>query len=277
MGNAVIVEGGGSLLQVTFSIKKNLGKQPNTCKVTLVNLAPQTRDFYTTKPLRVDIAAGHNGVARLLWSGDLRFGYSRHNGPEWVTELELADGLQAFAFARMNRSYRPPVRVDRVLKDAAASMGVTLPAAIANLSIMQQPLAAGLALTGPTRDVLTQLLAPYGYNYSFQNGQLQILRDVDVRPGQAILVNQANGLIGSPEMTAPRNPAKSLRAVQKSYRGAEVKFRTLLKPELIPGGLVQLESQTVTGTYKMTDVGHDGETRGTPWYTDVTARPLSPL
>lgn len=275
IGNAVVVEGGGAAFKIHFSIKKNLGKQPNTCEIELVNLAPETRDFYTTKPLRIDIGAGHNGVPRLLWTGDLRFGYSRHDGTDWITKLEVSDGLQAFALARMNRSYKSPVRVDRVLKDAAASMGLTVTDAIANLPIMQQPLSIGVAMQGPTRDVLSQLLAPYGYNWSIQNGVLQILRDIDTRPGAAVLVNQAAGLVGSPEMTAPRNPAKSLRAVQKSYRGAEVKFRTLLWPELMPGGLCQLQSQTVTGTFKMTDVAHDGDTRDVPWYTDVTARPLT--
>jgi hypothetical protein len=272
VGNAIVFDGSGGKEKISFDIKKNLGKHPNTCEIKLVNMSDDTRKFLTNKPLRVDIEAGYGGVARLLWTGDLSWGNSKRDNTEWVTTLQLGDGLRAFALARTNKSYRPPVRVDKVLADAAASLGLTLPTTLAQSPQLKQALASGISLHGPTRDVLTEILAPYGFSWSVQNGQLQILRDDDTRPGTVHVVNQQSGLVGSPELTPPHNASTSGKGA--AHRGSEVKFKVLLWPELVPGGMVQLESQSVTGLFKITDVSHAGSTRDKDWYTDVTGRPF---
>ena len=260
-GNAIEITD----LRIQFKVTKNLGKHPNKAIIGVSQLSSTTRAEIERKPLRVMLHAGYDGVARLLFVGDLKRAYSKRAGPtEIVTEMHVADGIRAFAHARMNRSYKPPTSIHRVLSDAAQSMGLQLPPDIDQAKELRQPMPSGLSANGATRDVLTRALAPLGYGWSIQNGQLTILRDEGVRAGEAFLVNQSTGLVESPEATEPERPKQR----------SEVKFKTLLYPELNPGSAVKLESEFLNLQLKITDVSHEGDTQGTSWTTDVQGRPV---
>lgn len=251
-------------MRVRFSITKSLGKEPNKCTIKISNLSEDTRAQIERDRLYATLEAGYDGVARLLATGDIARAYSkREDATEIVTTLEITDGLHAFAHARMNRSYKPPIRVDRVLSDAAKSMGLTLPREAQQSPELRQALEGGISMHGPTRDVLTRLLAPYGMNWSIQNGRLIILADEQVRAGEVIPVNTGTGLIDVPERTTP----------DKQGGKVEVKFQTLLYPEIEPGKVCRLESQMLNLDVKVTDVKHEGDTEGDDYTTDVSGRP----
>lgn len=260
VGNAVEIEA----MRVQFEVTKNLGKEPNKCLIKLYNLADHSRAEVERKPLKCFLYAGYDGNARLLFAGDVVRAYSQRDNTEIVTYLKVSDGLRAFAHARMNRSYKPPIQVRRVLQDAAKSMGLTLPPEVEQSAELKQALATGISTHGATRDVLTRLLAPYGYNWSIQQGRLQILKDEQLKPGQAHLINQSTGLVGIPSKEVPEKPKGK----------TEVKFETLLYPELEPGQLAHLESEFLNVDAKMTDIKHDGDSVDGEYKTSVTGRPL---
>lgn len=261
IGNAIEV----TTQRIAFEVSKNLGKEPNKCSIKMFNLSPDTRAEVEKDPLKVTLYAGYDGVARLLFTGDLRYAYSERNGPDIVTNLDVRDGLRAFANARMNRSYKPPITVRRVLEEAARSLGLDLPPEVEQSTELKQALADGISLHGPTRDVLTRLLAPYGYGWSTQNGRLQILRDGDTRADQAFLINEDNGLLGSPKKTTPTKPGER----------SEVTFDVQLYPELVPGGKAKLESEFLKVVMKMIEVKATGDTdpQG-QWVSSVKGRPV---
>jgi hypothetical protein len=213
-------------LNVEFEIKKTLGKTPNTAKITIYNLAPTTRAELERKPRRMQFAAGYDGIAELLFDGDVRTVYTDSDGPDQKTVVELGDGARAHAHAFITKSYKNKVRVEQVIKDCAASMGLDLPPEVEQSVDLRQALSAGINLHGPTRDVLTRILAPYGYSWSTQNGQLVILRDDQVREGEAILLNQDTGLLDSPKRKDPAKPGK---------KPPEVTCASLLFPADHPG------------------------------------------
>jgi hypothetical protein len=259
LGNAVeIVD-----MRVAFSVTKNLGKEPNKCSLQLYNLNDHTRGMLERTPVRIWLHGGYDGAARLLFTGDLRFSHTRIDGSDVVTSVEVRDGMRAFAHARMTRSYKPPIRVSQVLGDAAASMGLTLPPEIERSPELKQALATGISMHGPTRDILTRLLAPYGYSWSIQDGTLVVLADGKLRPGEAILVNEATGLVGSPERSVPDKPGAR----------ASVSFETLLYPEIAPGMAVKLESRFINGVFRVKEVGHEGDSHDGEWKTTVKADP----
>lgn len=259
LGNAVEI----SEMRVKFAVKRNLTKEPNTCEITIYNLSENTRADVEKKPATVTLLAGYDGVARLVFTGDLRQAWSERKGTEWETYIRVGDGARAYAHARISRSYRPPIQVRKVLEDAASSMGLDLPPEVEQSVELRQAIATGISLHGPTRDVLTRLLARYGYGWSVQNGALQIVRDGDTR-GEAFLINSDTGLKGSP----------SRETSDKALQRLEINFESALYPELFPSGLAKLESDAFNGTFRMLDVSHDGDTHGDEWTTAVTARSL---
>lgn len=251
-------------LRIKFDVKKNLAKNPNPCTIFVYNLAETTRNEIERGLARITLYAGYDNSPRLLFSGDRKFAASKQDKTEWETKIEVTDGGRAFAHARMNRSYKPPIQVRQVLRDAAASMNTTLPSEIEKATQLQQSIPVGLSLVGPTRDILTQMLAPYNYGWSFQNGQLQILRDEDVRPGDLIVVSEDTGMIGSPERVSPDH---------KKDR-SDITFEMLMYPELNPGRAVQVISRSIKGNFKIKEVVHTGDTHNKDWKSKVKAAPL---
>lgn len=261
--------------RIQFEVERNLSSTPNKCKIRISNLSERSRDDFEKLPVNIILAAGHNGIAKLLFTGDLHEFFSERDGTEIVTTLVVKDGLRAYAHARMNRSYKAPITVKRVLEDAAKSMSLRLPPEIEQTVELKQALAAGLSTHGPTRDVLTRLLAPYGYRWSVQNGRLLVIKDESFAPGEVLVINQSTGLINSPHLTTPEKPPSKTPSKSKKYHGPEITFQTLLYSDISPGRRVRLESEFFKTDLKVLDVKHRGDTHSKDEFdSDVSARPI---
>lgn len=260
-GNALEFTGS----RVQFKVKRNLTKNPNQCEIQIYNLSEHTRSELERLPVQIMLHAGHNGVAKLISSGDLVRSWSERDNTEIVTTLVVRDGMRAFAYARMNRSYKPPIRVSSVLSDAAKSMGLKLPPEIERSAELRQALSSGISMHGPTQEILTRLLAPYNYNWSVQNGRLLIVKDEELAPGAELLIDHADGgLIGSPNKEAPDKPKAK----------TTIKFDVLLNGDISPGRRVRLRSEFFDVSLKTIEVEHAGDSHGDEFTTHVTGRPI---
>lgn len=252
-------------LRVKFKIERSLTRSPNTCDVTIYNLSAASRSDLTTRPLSVQLEGGYDGVSRLLFIGDLRYGSSKQDGPDWETLLQVGDGDRPYMYARVNRSYKKGVKPREILSDVASSMGLKLPSNLDKDANLDIPFLYGAASQGVSRDELTRLLAPYGYSWSIQHGSLRVLRDQDVSSTAAYLIDEAHGMIGSPEFSSP----------PRSKKPPHVNVKVQLYPELVPGDLVTLKSMSMQGNYRIERVRHEGDTYGDEWTTELELSPSS--
>jgi len=257
--NAIIVRG----LRVQFEVEKTLEAEPNTCRVTITNLAEATRAELQRKPLHIRLDAGYDGELARLFTGDLRHVEHRYTGVEWESIMEVGDGERAYRHARVSRSFRSGIDTKTVLEETAKSMGLKLPTSAKEAKELTAQFAAGFTLQGPSQREMDRLLAPHGMESSIQDGALQILRKGDVRPGTAIVVSQSTGLIGPVEFGAPSEPGKP----------PVLSFQMLLNPDLTPGGLIRMQSRAVTGDFKLTRGTHSGDTHGQAWFSAGEAVP----
>jgi hypothetical protein len=252
-------------LRVQFRVHRSLTKHPNTCDVTITNLAATTRIDLETKPVLVVLHAGYDDNLKLLYTGDLRFGMTKQQGANWETMLQLGDGDCMHRWARVNRSYKAGTSIRTVLKDAAKSMGFVLPQALAKDSSLDRAFAVGTTAHGPTRDELTRLLSPFGYHWSIQNNVLCILRDNEVNSTRALPLDEDHGMIGTPEFGSP----------PRSGKPPHMTVTSLLYPELNPGDLVYLTSKVKSGLFRLELVKHNGDTHSPEnWSTTVEIKPL---
>lgn len=248
-------------LRIVAAVVKSVKPEPNPCEIQIYNLSERTRDELARPNLTVQLEAGHDDGMRLLYFGDVVHAYSTRAGTEWVTQVLAGEGAHAYATARVNRSYPPGASVRQVLEACAASLGLTLPASISTPDLDAQ-FAGGYALEGYARDRLTQLLAPYGYRWSVQGGRLQILRDDQVQPGTAILIDEANGMIGAPELGTPERKTKK----------RTLTARVLLRSDIVPGVQCQIVSATIKTAIRAEKVKHAIDTYGgNDWTTSVEA------
>lgn len=254
-------------MRIRFRVDRAIVRTPDQCDLQITNLEQSVRQDLTTRPLSVQLDAGYDDVARLLFVGDLHFGMSKIEGPNWTTLLQCGDGDRAYNYARVRRSYGAGTTVRTVLKDVAASMGVQLPANLGSDSTLDTQVLSGMAVHGPARDKLTHLLAPFGYHWTVQHGQLRVLRDDEVSSEFAIPIDQDHGMIGSPEYGSP----------PKSGKPPHVRVKMELYPEIMPGDLVQVTSEAIVagqGLFRVEKVRHQGDTHAHQWDTTIEIQPF---
>lgn len=269
--NAIEIEN----LRVQFEVEKSLDKEPNTCTVTITNASQSTRVDLQTKPLIVLVQAGYDGELRYLFKGDLRYGFSHQDGTEWLTELQLADGDRAYRYAQVSKTYRKGMTITAALRDCAASMGLSLDTSTQIAPELQAQFASGRSLWGDTREELSRLLAPYGYQWSIQNGRLTILKDGQTTPGQAVVVAEHTGMIGSPEFSVPEQASATTTKAGKPRKNnyPKLQIKMLLYPELTPGMTIDVQAEAVNGNFRVERVKHTGGTADDDdWLTEIEAK-----
>jgi hypothetical protein len=251
-------------LRVSFSIEKHLGSEPNTCTCSIFNLSESSRALFEGKPLQVRIDAGYDSQLGALFVGDLAFGQSIKNGTEWETKLQLADGHRAYHYARHARAYPKGTSTIDMVKDMAGAMGLKVPKNAADALDLVRQISSGNSFAGPSRKMLTQVLARHGRSWSIQDGGLQILGDDEVRSGDALVIDEGSGMIESPEFGPPKKKGgKRLLTV-----------KNLLYPALSPGRKIRVVSLRVNGFFKIERVTHTGDTAGGDWMSTIEAVPV---
>lgn len=256
--NAVVITD----LRVRFMVEKNLRSEPNTADVTITNLSAQSRSEVQARPLYVRLDAGFDGTLERLFTGDLRWATSSLERVDWDTKLQLGDGDRAFRYGRVNRSFEGGVSAHTAITETAKAMGLTVKISDAAARELRAQFAGGLALTGAAQTELTRLLTPFGMSWSVQDGALQILRPDEHRANAAIVVSQAEGMIGSPEYGAP--PKKHSKPI--------LSVSVALNPRMIPGGRISVDSRNVKGIFRIERVVHRGDTHGDEWQTDLECK-----
>lgn len=257
--------------RVEFEIEKTLQKNPNTCGISITNLSRVSAAWFQHSDLVVDLQGGYDDDLRHLFTGSVRWARTTHTDTNNITSLQLGDGDKKYQLARVHKSFKANTTVLTALKAVAESMGFAFPIEAANNPEFKTQFANGTVLTGPSRDELSRLLAPYGYSWSIQNDVLQILKDSDVIPNTAWRVAVDTGMIGSPAFAAPSNVR-----ILKSGKRAKAKppvmtITSLLYPEITPGGTIDVHSKVpgASGLFKVKQVRHRGDTHGSDWITEI--------
>lgn len=261
--NAIIVR---SPFRMQFKIEKNLGKEPNKAECVITNLAPTTRADIEKKPLLVRIEAGYESDANLeqVFVGDLRKGFTQRTGTDWETKLLMGDGDRGFRFAELSRSYIPGTRVKQVLDDITGAIGLKLPPSIAGALEFEHEYAGGYVADGTAEQELTHVLTPLGMSWSIQDGELQVLREGEPAPGEAHLIEEDNGMIGSPEFGDPTKPGKP----------PILKVACSLRPKIKCGATIRVQARDIQGLFRVEKLTHTGDTRGKDWKTEIEGLPL---
>jgi len=250
------------ILRVTFNIERDGGKSPNTAEIAVYNLAEATRAKVGEKGILTTLEAGYSGQSSTIFSGKLEAGKSVRDGVDWITSFQSTDGGKELREGRINLSFEK-VSVAGAFERVAESLGLGLgnareQIAKGNIRGALTDFANGMVLSGSSKKELDRLAKTYGYDWSIQNGQLQLLGPTDaIEPNDAIVLDSDSGMIGSPE----------------SGEDGIVEVRALLIPQLEPGRVVALSSEQVSGFYRTEKVAYNGDTHGTDWFADLELKP----
>ena len=143
---------------------------------------------------------------------------------------------------------------------------------------------SGFSYQGSAHGALTKACAAAGLKWSIQNGKIQVTQLLNSTQRQAAVINEGSGMIGSPERVyksaeqmqkkplekgekRPENTTNILSTNPDKQRRRGWRVKTLLRPDISPGDLVVVESNTVTGTFMAEKVEHSGDFCDGDWAT----------
>lgn len=259
-------------LRVAFSIKKTLNWGTNTCQVSIWNMKAEKRAAIREYGDLVTLYAGYKDDATtgLLFIGRSTQVSHRFNQPEIVSAIECGDGERNLNTILFSFSYQENVSALTVLNDIAAKMGLKI-AQLAPVQDKSYP--KGWSSPGLCKESLDDVCNYLGLQWSVQNEELVILPvNVTSRkiPHQ---INIDTGMIGVPEQFTYR-----AQYLPNAARLIGWRVRTLLRPEILPGDEVRIQSSKVNfnldASYKVIAIIHNGDTHGNPWDSTLEVIPV---
>lgn len=272
-------------LDVEFRVDRSLRENPNTADLTIYNLSDENRAFLQTvqRPI-VKISAGYRGddptdpdsrqpsqdtgtdpEPPLIFLGEMREVTNLREGPNWLTRITTGDGDEALR-APIRFSLGPDSSILNTIKklvaDAGANPGNLFQVLERSTQAAQQFL-KGAVVHGDAKTELKRLLNSVGVDFSMQNGQIQALPTGQPVNNTAVLLSDGTGLVNSPEL-----------GLDKKTKKPVLKFRALLNAKIYPGSKVKVESDSVSGFYRVERAVYHGQTFGQEWYVDCESTAL---
>lgn len=249
-------------LRIVFEIERTSTSEPNPATIQVYNLSEGTRGLVQDKDQGVILKAGYLDLVQQIFIGVVRRVEHRREGTEIVTEIEAKDGGIALLEPEFKRAYTRGVSRRKIVNDIVRSMpGIS--AGHLSSSVLSSSISGKLAFSGTCKNAMDRLARAWNFEWSIQDNVVQVLRLTGTREGRELaeVFSPLTGLIGSPCRTG--RDARSGKGV------AGARWTSLLRPALVPGGFALLESEFLTGAFKVESLIHRGDTHGEAWQTEA--------
>lgn len=275
-------------LDATFNIEKNIQQDPNKCELRVFNLSQTNRKaLQELQNVVVEIRAGYKGLQGiktkadaqsinlnelpetnkddefLIFSGDIVQVYSQKEGPDWITTLRTADGAASFQKSRFNQTYKTSKTIGDIVTELLEETSLDTTDAIKKI---QEGSILGTARTvlnahtvqGSVHRELDKKFTELNVSGYIQDGAFVVLKQGETLGTEAVTLTPDTGLLGSPEVA----------------QDGLLHCTSLIRPELILGHQLKLESFSTKGVYRIERIAYVGSTFSNEWYAEITASPL---
>jgi hypothetical protein len=279
-------------LRVTFNVHKMTLQSPDQLEAKIYNLSPATMQKIL-QFTRVQLSAGYQFANfGLLFDGlVVQYRRGKENPTDTYLEIIAGDGDNvngATSFRRFEAGTTEGAAINQLIQDTG------YPAGHISSSVGTQVLQRPWIVAGATQQYLREMALKYNANLWVDGGQVYIVDQSEYKPGEAVVLSPQSGLVNIPELTPSGiqvrcliNPKIQLGGLIKLDKqlisgvafvpgsGQEFSANVPSVPQeaLGPGaGLPGLPAlpQPAVGTYKILMMEVSGDTRGQPWYMDLT-------
>lgn len=259
-------------LRVSFEITKSVLSFPNLAKISIFNPNSDTLSLLQKKYTKVLFNAGYVGDLRLIFKGEIRNVFQSKVGVDRIITVYAGDGEQDWQNATFNKTFSENVSISSAIEEVLKTFKEVTIGTINGLPQVADKL-RGQTLSGSSKDILDNFADEYGFTWSIQDGEVVIVPVEEPLQGdEAVLVNAATGMLGSPTVTEI---------------GADI--TTLLNPRMLPNRAFKIESvnadiqlgnlffrsiprTNAEGTYKIQEVTFRGDSRDGEWISSVKGR-----
>lgn len=261
-----------------FDVMATSDKQPNTGKIVIYNLSETTRNFLSGGHQGIELFAGYGEEEPpLIFRGATTNVVHDHLRPDWSTTIYAGDGDVEYQGTPFERTYTAGTQIRVILADIATAMGI--PAEIDFLDPFAVLLGAE-SYSGRAKETLDKLTAKIGYQWSIQQGKLEI-KEIGfpvLSDPVAVLLSVDTGLIGSPTLIErqdtdddPKRQSKLRKKRKKrKQRIIGVRAKSLMNAAIKPGRLILIQAQqTVTSSLgKLSESKTPSVTANGVWLVD---------
>lgn len=260
-------------LRIQFKIKKTSKKEPNSCQLVIYNLSKSSR-AKISKDVKLVVEAGYAQTLSQIFSGDALTVDHVHDGPNWITTIQCNDGERSYRFAKIAVSFKSGTSFGDVFEKVAQATGLDVADAVKFIkSKISDQFNRGYVAFGNAFAELDRLLKGRPFDYSIQDGKLQILGAGTPTTESAITLSSSTGMIGSPA----HGTGEATSAKAQGEKASVLKVKSLLQPGIRPGRKLHIESLSIPAPgadYVARTVDHTGDTAGGDWYSEAEALPI---
>ena len=240
---------------VQFDIDETSDSTINKGTIKVYNLNEDSRTLLennkTGKELFCKLQVGYATMAEMteLFSGTVTRTRSTKEGKDYISVIELGDGVKEQKNAKSDKSYKGSTANTNILTDVVKSFGLSL----GKSDLAPETFQSGMALSGSSKNIMDKLVKKQGMEWHIRAGQIHILKPRGSNGEEAIVLSLDSGMIGAPI---------------KKDDGIEVK--ALIQPNLHPGRAVKIEAELIKGLYRIRTAKFSGDNKNGPWEVMLT-------
>lgn len=165
--------------------------------------------------------AGYENIMPLIFMGDVQECTSYRNGVDFITDIQATDGGYLFQYGFVNKTFSKDTDFKFLIQELLAGVPTCKVGYIT--SNVKQMRKRGRTFIGQTM----KLLEAYNFDKVFvDNGELHILGENDVIPGQLMVLNADSGMIGTPRRSE-----------------TTLNVDTIFEPQLVVAQAINLQSK----------------------------------
>ena len=244
-------------LRVAFSIEKDSDSGANVGTIQVWNLAKESVVELEQKGCLVTLEAGYQeGGIGMIFSGNDILLNQRRELPDVITEIRAHDGGKQLRTQVAAIGFEPGAAIKDVVSQLIGKFNDITKSEIDLEKLDLGSFSQGFVATGKVKTLLDDILKSRGYQWSIQDNEVRVVEDSATSQEMMFVVSAASGLIGSPIKT-------------KTEDRYGITFTSLLNAGLRPYRQAKLESETVSGIYKIDKVSHRGDSWSGDWYSIV--------
>ena len=247
-------------LNILFRADKTNNSSANKLDLSIINLNKSSRDFIDKAGITVTLSAGYQDrdVFGIIFKGKIDKDGVTHEkaDTDWISKVIVKDGIGVLRSTVLSKSFAPGTAKSTVINSIIDSLG------LARGTIKDLPdtiYKSGKSLFGSAKDSLDTITESEGLQWYVNDEVINIVKEDENTNDEVISLSASSGLISTPEKT------------EKGY-----KFKTLLRPGINPGTLINIKSKIINDgndtLFIVRSITHIGEFDGQNWFSEIEAK-----
>ena len=253
-----------------FEVNFEDGKELPEATVRIRNLAQGTRSSMKRGDLLI-INAGYKNALGNIFVGQISSVEQKHETTDWVTEIVAVSAMREWLSREVSKTYQT-TKASFVVRDLLNIFGIE-PAVFELVRDVNYPF--GKYCHGKVGDIISEIVTRDCESRFVINNGLVIINDPKQPVTRGVLLSAQTGLLrnstGTMLVPLTNNLLEPLSEEEKLELNNLDTRECLLNPAILPGGLVEVQSDDLNGTFIIIRGQHVGSRSG-DWLTKMELR-----